>query len=371
MKTRKKRVLFTMHMPPPVHGAAMVGQWIHDSKIINEEFDTFYINPSVSNNVSDVGRLSLLKFWLFIKLLIRIIRAIIKFKPDLCYYTPTSDGWGIYRDALTISIMRLFRKKIVLHFHNKGVKNFSKRKAADIAYRIIFKDVKVILIAEQLYDDISKYVDKKDVYFLPNGIPPTIDDNQYDEILTTRKTNSHKNRLLYLSNMMSEKGIWILLDACKKLKENGKILECHFVGNWGDTNLESFNNEIKKRDLDGIVYVHGPQYGQNKNSFFRDSDIFVFPTYYHGETFGLVLLEAMEYGLPCISTPEGGIPSIIENMKNGVLVEQKNVQQLYDAICLLIDNKDLRISMGENGRKTYIEKFKLDKFESNLFEILN
>lgn len=360
-----------MHMPPPVHGAAMVGQWIHDSKIINEEFDTFYINPSVSNKVSDVGRVSLFKIWLFIKLLIRIIRAIIEFKPDLCYYTPTSDGWGIYRDALTISIMRLFRKKVVLHFHNKGVKNFSKRKAADIAYRIIFRNVKVILIAEQLYDDVSKYVDIKDVYFLPNGIPPTIDESQYDGIITARKANSHKNRLLYLSNMMSEKGIWILLDACKMLNENGKIFECHFVGNWGDTNSENFNNEIKERHLDGIVYVHGPQYGQNKNRFFRNSDIFVFPTYYHGECYPLVLLEAMEYGLPCISTPEGGIQSIINNLSNGILVEQKNVQQLYDAICLLIENKKLRNSMGENGRKTYIDIFKLDRFEETLSKMIS
>lgn len=356
-------------MPPPVHGAAMVGQWIHDSKNINEEFDTFYINPSVSNKVSDVGRVSLFKMWLFIKLLIRIIKAIIKFKPDLCYYTPTSDGWGIYRDALTISIMRLFHKKVVLHFHNKGVKNFSKRKAADIAYKIIFRNVKVILIAEQLYDDVSKYVDKKDIYFLPNGIPSTLSNDEYEIVKCLREKNSCKNRLFFLSNLIATKGITVLLDACRMLKNNDIDFECHYVGNNGTYSTEQFKNIVKKYDLDDCVFIDGPQYGKNKNKYFINSDIFVFPTFH--DTFPLVLLEAMEYGLPCISTPEGGIPSIIENKKNGILVEQKNVQQLYDAICLFVDNKELRYTMGENGRKTYIEKFKLDKFESNLFEIIN
>ena len=40
----KQKILFIMHMPPPVHGAAMVGQYIHDSKLINDKFDSHYIN---------------------------------------------------------------------------------------------------------------------------------------------------------------------------------------------------------------------------------------------------------------------------------------------------------------------------------------
>lgn len=364
----KTRILFIMHMPPPVHGAAMVGQWIHDSKIINEEFDTYYINPSVSNNISEVGRVSIFKIWLFLKLLIRIIKAIIKFKPDLCYYTPTSDGWGIYRDAITIFLMRLCGKKIILHFHNKGVKEFSARKTANIAYKIIFRKVKVILIAEQLYDDICKYVNKKDVYFLPNGIPPTISNNEYEIIKCKREKRGEKVKLLFLSNLIKTKGIILLLEACRLLKDKGISFECHYVGNKGTYSIEQFKGLINKYNLQNYIFVHGPKYGIEKKEYFINSDIFIFPTYH--ETFGLVLLEAMEYGLPCISTFEGGIPSIIDNMKNGILVEQKNTQQLYDAICLLIDNKELRISMGEYGRNIFMNRFKLEKFECNFKNIL-
>ena len=365
----RKKILFIMHMPPPVHGAAMVGQWIHDSKVINQNFDCYYINPSVSNNIAEVGKIRLKKFILLFSLIYRIIASIFKIKPNLCYYTPTSDGWGIYRDALTILLIRICRIKVVLHFHNKGVKNYSRHKLSKYAYRIIFHNVKVILIAKELFNDVEQFVSRENVYFLPNGIPQRINETKYQEAINLRKINSNKNRLLYLSNMMSEKGIWILLEACKILSNEGYDFECHYIGNWGDTTSEEFQNEINKRGLTNNVFCHGPKYGDEKDLYFENSDIFIFPTYYHGETFGLVLLEAMEYGLPCITTPEGGIPSFVSSA-NGILVKQKDSHELATAIKRLIENKEERETMGNNGRRIFLQEYTIKTFENNLIDIL-
>lgn len=367
----KPKVLFIMHMPPPVHGAAMIGKWIHDSKIINEEFDCYYINPSVSTKVADVGKIHIKKFLLFFQLIYHIIKAIYKIKPDICYYTPTSDGWGIYRDAITISLIKLFKTKILLHFHNKGVRNYSSHKIAQIAYRIIFKNVKIILIAKELYEDVNEFIKKENVYILPNGIPQTISESEYQTIIKEREKGLDKNRILYLSNMMSEKGIWILLEACKLLKAENIQFECHYIGNWGDTTATEFQNEINKRKLQDFVFIHGPKYNNEKQEYLMNSDIFVFPTFYHGETFGLVLLEAMEYGLPCITTPEGGIPSFITSNKNGILVPQRNSKKLYLAIKDLILHKEKRIQLGQEGRTLFIQKYTIKEFEKNLIKILS
>lgn len=361
-----------MHMPPPVHGAAMVGQWIHDSKHINEEFDCHYINPSASDSVDVVGKYNFSKIRNYLSIQFKILRAIIKIKPDICYYTPTSHSFGIFGNSITIMIMKLCRRKIVLHMHNKGVKKYAKHILARLSYKFNFNKVKVILISKELFEDTSEFVKEEDVFFLPNGIPQTISDDAYNRIKEKRaKSSSSRVRFLFLSNMISDKGIWVLLDACKELYQENKDFECHYIGGWGDTNPDEFNKEIQRRNLENIVFVHGPKYGEDKRMYFTNSDVFVFPTFYHGETFGLVLLEAMEYGLPCISTYEGSIPSIIKNGENGFLVKQQDVNQLKDKMLYFIANPEIGIRMGEFGRTIFKDNFTINLFEKNLSAIFN
>lgn len=356
-----------MHMPPPVHGAAMVGQWIHDSKVINQNFDCYYINPSVSNNIAEVGKIRLKKLYIIFSLIYHVILSIYKIKPDLCYYTPTSDGWGIYKDALIIFILKIFCKRVVLHFHNKGVKKYSSHKSANLAYRIIFRNVKVILISNELYSDISDYIPLKEVFFLPNAIPQTISDEQFKIVIKKRQSNHSRTRILFLSNLLISKGIYVLLEACKELTKDKVALECHYIGNSGDVTIDTFKAQIEQKGMQDRIFVHGPKYGNEKEIFFINSDIFIFPTYH--ETFGLVLLEAMEYGLPCITTPEGGIPSIVSS-DNGILVKQKDSHELATAIKRLIENKEEREKMGNNGRRIFLQNYTMKTFEKNLSDIL-
>lgn len=367
----KPKILFIMHLPPPIHGAAMMGQYIHDSRLINESFDCLYINPSASNNISEVGKLNMRKFFFFLKLQYRIVKALIQYNPDLCYYTPTSDGKGIYRDMLTIGLFRLFHKKFILHFHNKGVSEYSQRPYTHWVYRRNFKKAKVILLAKELQKDVKQFVSSDSIFFLPNGIPSTINEAEYHKVLLQRNQTKRKVRFLFLSNMLTEKGIWVLLKACQLLKEGKREFECHYVGNTGDVSLNLFRKSVEALGLQNRVFVHGPKYGKDKKAYFTQSDVFVFPTYYHGETFGLVLLEAMEYGLPCISTFEGGIPSVVEDAKTGFLVPQRDANVLSDKMAYFIEHPEMRSVMGDNGRKRFLSCFTIDKFEQHLRDILD
>lgn len=115
---------------------------------------------------------------------------------------------------------------------------------------------------------------------------------------------------------------------------------------------------------------YGQKFGAEKETFFRNADIFVFPTYYPNECFPLVLLEAMQHGLPCVSTKEGGIPDIIENGRTGLLAERQNAHDLADKIGWLIDNPAERSTMGLAGLQRYKQKFTLPSFESNFASIM-
>lgn len=355
-----------MHMPPPVHGAAMMGKYIHDSELINEKFECHYINPSLSTSVANVGKVSIGKIVFMVKNIINIIRKVKNIIPDLCYYTPTADGWGIYRDLIVLSLLKWQKQKIVLHMHNKGVRNFpNKHRFARWAYRRIFKNTHVILLAKELYPDIQKYVIEKNIYYCPNGMPQTNLDGYERTSVHTPYT------FLFLSNMIETKGVVEVLKACSILKSKGVKYVCNFVGKWSTVSKERFEGLIKELGVESYVSYLGAKYNEDKISELRNADSLVFPTYYPGECFPLVLIEAMEYGLPCISTFEGGIPSLIDDGETGFLVQSKDTEALADKMLWLIEHQEEGLLMGKKGRNRFLENFTLDIFEHRMADILS
>jgi hypothetical protein len=149
----------------------MVGQYIKDSKLITSLFVSKYINSSFSRDMDEIGKLSFKKITIYSSIIFQTVRALIVFKPQLCYIALTAKGIAFYKDFVIIFLFKLFRKKVVLHFHNKGVSQCQDKWLDDKLYRFIFKDSKVILLSNRLYPDVQKYVDKKDVFICPNGIP--------------------------------------------------------------------------------------------------------------------------------------------------------------------------------------------------------
>lgn len=353
-----------MHMPPPVHGASMMGKYIHDSKQIGQTFDCRYINLTLAKDLSDIGKGGFSKLWNFLRQMKHIASTVHKEKPQLCYVTPNAKGGAFYKDFVVVMLLKAMGQNVIAHYHNKGVATRQDRVLDNFLYKHFFKNQKVILLAKALYKDIEKYVAPKDVYICPNGIP---------ESYSLPKPLSKKQescKILFLSNMMVEKGIWDLLEACRILKEKEKEFHCDFVGKWSDIDSPTFHKRIQKYGLEDYVTTHGPQYGTEKEKYLREADLFVFPTYYNNECFPLVLLEAMEYSLPCISTNEGGITDIIEDSKTGYIVEKQNPLILAQQIEYLLDHPELRKQMGQAGKNKFQKEFTLEKFEERMKAIL-
>ena len=361
-KTMKPTILFILHLPPPVHGASMMGKYIHDSRVVNDAFECRYFNLTLAKDLQDIGKGGLRKLIYFIKQITALRNVIKAENPNLCYVTPNAKGGAFYKDFLIVMMLKAMRKKVIVHYHNKGVSTRQNKVIDNFLYRHFFKNLKVILLADTLYNDVRKYVNKEDVYICPNGIPETIN---------IKKRVHDGFNILFLSNMMREKGVWDLIDACKILKDKGLNFHCHFIGKWSDISEETFNDRINALGLQDCVNAYGAKYGEEKNEFFENTDVFVFPTFYHNETFGLVLLEAMQYSIPCISTDEGGIPFVIEDGKTGFVIEKHQSKILADKLVLLIDNPNLCNEMGNAGRKKFEQEFTLNQFEKRIAGILN
>lgn len=361
----KYKILFILHIPPPVNGAAMVGKFLKESHSINKKFNADYINLTTSFDLDKIGKNRLSKISTILKIQLSVVRALLNNSYDLCYMTLTASGPGFYKDFLVICVLKLFGKKIIYHFHNKGVEKNSKNIVNRILYRFVFRGTRSIQLSPLLYYDIERYVKRENVDVCPNGIPISAKEVQQ------KKGNSKSPcTFLFLSNMMQEKGVFILLESCKILLEQGLDFKCFFVGAWSEVSESDFKKMVDENNLGFHIFAVGPKYGDDKRHYFEKSHVFIFPTYYHNESFPLVNLEAMQYSLPIISTYEGGIPDMVKDRVTGLLVPQKNSVELAKKMAILIRDPKLRIEMGKAGKERFKTLFTLAAFEENMSRIL-
>lgn len=358
------RILFIVPFPPPVHGSAMVSQQIKDSKLIGDTFCCDWVNLSTSRSMNEIGQQNPIKIWRFLSALFITFWKLLTHRYALCYLAITCHGGGFLKDAPFALLCKLFHKKLVIHQHNKGMSADVDRWPYRWLLPMVYRNAKVILLSWHLYPDIERVVKKVDVVICPNGITQTNSE--------TIVRNNAVPHLLFLSNLIITKGVYVLLDACKILKDKGLEFVCDFVGAESKEISELvFKNEVSCRGLEGIVQYHGRRYGADKDAYFRQADVFVFPTFYGNETFGLVNLEAMQYQLPIVTTNEGGIPDVVQDGVNGFICERQNAGSLASAIELLLLNPALRHQMGNAGHEIYKQKFTLEKFEHRMCECLS
>lgn len=345
----------------------MLGQFIVDSKIINSNYKTKYINLGTTKTFKERKRLTFSKVVHFFKLITKCFFTNISYKPDLVYLSLTSNGMGFYKDALLVFLLKIQGTKLVYHFHNKGIKNHQHKFFDNLLYKMVLQNADIVLGSKWIYYDIKKYVNEDRVQYCHNGIPKI--EHEVRHRATVKENNT--TEILFLSNLIESKGVITLLQACQHLNEKKLDFHCTFVGSEGDISAQQLLAQIKKLGLEDKVHYAGKKYGIEKHKAFSQANIFAFPTHYPNECFPLVLLEAMQYSLPIISTPEGGIRDIIDDNKNGFIVPQKDAKKLADRIEILINDPVMQIEMGNNGFKKYKMEFTVEMYGKRLDTIFN
>ena len=162
-----------------------------------------------------------------------------------------------------------------------------------------------------------------------------------------------------ISNLYRNKGLSYLLNAANKIiDKNVKII---IVGNdKGLSELESekkkLDNIIKKNNLKNKIILTG--YISNAAELLNAFDIYVCSSTKEGMPYSI--LEAMQAGLPIVSTNVGAISGILDDNKNGLLVEPKNVDELAKKINYLIKNPSEMKRLGDNAKEK-VKQFSLNK----------
>ena len=359
----KNKVLFLVQLPPPVHGASLMNQFIVSSRLIKDAYSGHSINITIAKDIDDIGKGGLKKVRKAVSVFFQVLWRLISVRPNLCYITLSPFGFGFYKDAILILLIKLFRIRYCIHLQGKGIYNSMVSARSSLLYKVVFHNSYVITLAKVLNKDLEKLKHIKRIQVVNNAIA---------EIDFPSKEHKGIN-VVYISNMVEEKGPMDLLLAAKMfLSESDKEVYFTFAGKWiNSTFRDKFNKYLEDNNLQHTCKYVGPVYNDEKLELFSNSDIMVLPTYYPNECFPLAILEGMSFGMPVISTEEGAISEIIVDGKNGLLVPAKSPKKIAEAIKVLVDNPMMLKRLGNQAKLDFRQKYTHAIFEQKFVQAIN
>lgn len=357
-------ILFLTALPPPIHGVSFINKIILEKIKVDNRFNFSVVKLNNTTNLSELGKVNIGKLLFFFHVIKEIRKAKKKTSFDLIYFSISSAGFALFRDIILLFyIKKVIKTKILLHVRGRDYIDYKKRPFIKYLLRKTFSNTYIIQHSERVCEDIdwikASFLKR---YFLANGVlAPTIN--------TEQKKNNSKVKILYLSMKTENKGIWVFLEAINLLKKKHLDFEIDFVGGFSSSDDEKkYLEKIKGLGLEKYFNHFSTSEGIQKETFFRNADIFVFPTL--RESFGNVVIEAMSYGLPVVASAEGSLLEIVKNNETGLLFEKGNACDLADKLELLILNKELQTNFGKAGHKRFCENYTFDIFLNNFTNII-
>lgn len=372
----KPKTLFILHYSPPVHGAAKVGDTIVNNESIRNNFKTAFVKIESSNKIDDIGSFKIRKIFLLIQLLFKVCYQLIVFRPHKVYYTPSPSGFAFYRDIVSVSLIKFYvfvRRTVArstgvyFHYHARGIRDFTAAsKISRVLTEYLIKNTNIIFISDLMHKELEGLHYFKHVTTINNGSRSGITDNEFDSMVNDRCDAKTVN-VLYLSNMIKEKGYDKVLELAKHQKEAGaNKVHFHFAGSWGShADQEFFFSFIKQHDLENLVSYHGFVSGDQKKELFKTSHLFVFPTSYNREIFPLSLLEALSYGLPILTYDTGAIKEVMTDQV-GIISSNHKIYKDFEILKEKYLNTNTYVACRQRFLNNYTETIFVENLISEL-----
>lgn len=359
-----KKILLIGPLSPPITGLSICNDKIIDKLPREYNIKVKHINTSDNNFTEKVGAFSLVKIInQFVKYfyLYRIINV------DTVYLTVGQTFYGVLKYAPFIYFAKFLNKKVIIHIHGNYLKTqynllsgFKKR----LFSHVIKRANKGIVLSEKLIQNLTPFLPNRKIYILHNYVEDYLFQDSKENVL---KKFKDELRIVYLSNLMTEKGIFDLLKALEILQKKKVKFNAQLAGNIDisikDEILLKISN-IENCSYEGVVN------GESKKRLLLDANVFVFPTYYKMEGQPISLLEAMATGNIILTTNHAGIPDVF-SPKNGFYIEKNSPEDIANKLKNVSNNlvkfEPLMIDNHNYIKGNFTEK----RFLKSLINIFN
>lgn len=285
---------------------------------------------------------ALRKAVVFFFALFRFIWTLAAWRTDLVHIHFSSRA-STWRKLILTTIARLFRKPYILHAHGGEFCKFYARQYRPLRWCILWMlrgCRRLIVLSEawrKSYLSIVQLPPERIVVLAnPVELPASVPNR------SRRSTTT----LLFLGRMGNNKGSARVVQAVAALPETvrGRV---HLVLA-GDGDVEDVRRQVRECGLEGQATVLDWVNPEQRDTLLANADLLVLPSLHEG--LPMSVLEAMSWGLPVVASPVGGIPEVVQDGFNGVLVPPTDIAAIAQALHELIENEPLRLQLGANAR---------------------
>ena len=334
-KARRRVLMVGMHLTKTRGGISTATREILNSSL-REDFEFEYI----ASQAEDFGKYG--KAWLALTALLQFAWNCVFRRPEKVYVHLGSNA-SLYRESMFIVLAKVFGLKTIAHFQAGDIDYYfpyQSRFGQWFIRRAIGSSDCLIAVSGESARQLRELVGAKNrIVTVPNGI----ETEDFDFPLERR---NEQPKLLFVGAIGKLKGEKDLIRALEILRTRRPDLDLRaLVLGYGAENLTPLYEQAGIADW---IEFSGPVSFEERLDFYRRADIFVLPTY--AEALPLSVIEGMAAGLPVVSTNVGGIPELVENGRNGFLVQPADATDLAAKLETLLDDKKMRLAFGKVGQ---------------------
>lgn len=306
--------------------------------------------------------------------LIQLLRALVHFACLLttgrvaCLHAHVARQNSFWRKAVFMLLAQLAGRPVIVHMHSGGFPQFFAEQCGPLGRTLVrhFLDRadRLVVLSRNWEFILAGMTANRRITVIPNfvtspskEISTTVGGSDSAAISALPMSEAEammeqSSYLLFLGQLTTEKGFFDLLRAFAEVRAHCPRLRLKCGG---DGNRVAVNCAVTKHGLDGAVDLLGWVKGERKNALLRGAVVLVLPSYQEG--IPMSILEAMALCVPVVASAVGGIPDVIQDGVNGLLVEAGDTSAIARAVTLLATNKDLRARMAHGAAATVCARF--------------